>query len=84
LSVEKRASGSVQGSCDLVAELTATRNPPAAHIRVIACDVRVSINDDLETGSDWQWGEGLKQYVGRLVDVGGFAQSVRVYVEVRG
>jgi len=81
---EKDAVGSVQGSCDLVAELTATRNPPAAHIRVIACDVRVSINDDFETGSDWQWGEGLKQYLDRLVIVTGFAQSVRVYVEVRG
>jgi len=84
LSVEKRAKGSVQGSCDLVAELTATRDPPAAHIRVIACDVEVSLNDNYENRLEWQWGEGLKQYVGRLVDVGGFAQSVRVYVEVRG
>jgi hypothetical protein len=81
---EKRAKGSVQGSCDLVAELTATRDPPAAHIRVIACDVEVALNDNYETGSDWQWGEGLKRYLGRLVVVGGFAQSVRVYVEVRG
>jgi len=84
LSVEKRAKGSVQGSCDLVAELTATRDPPAAHIRVIACDVEVSLNDNYEYTGNWQWGEGLKQYLGRLVVVGGFAQSVRVYVEVRG
>jgi hypothetical protein len=84
LSVERSAAGSVQGSCDLIAELTATRDPPAAHIRVIACDVEVSLNDNYEYTVEWQWGEGLKQYLGRLVVVGGFAQSVRVYVEVRG
>ncbi|MCC6051404.1 MAG: hypothetical protein LM580_11895, partial [Thermofilum sp.] len=79
------ARGSVQGSCDLVAELTATRDPPAAHIRVIACDVEVALDDNYEYTVDrWQWGEGLKQYLGRLVIVTGFAQSVRVYVEVRG
>jgi hypothetical protein len=84
LSVEKHAKGDVQGSCDLVAELTATRNPPAAHIRVIACDVEVALNDNFENRLEWQWGEGLKQYTGRLIIVMGFAQSVRVSVEVRG
>jgi hypothetical protein len=84
LSVEKHAKGDAQGFCDLIAELTATRDPPAAHIRVIACDVEVALNDNFENRLEWQWGEGLKQYTGRLIIVMGFAQSVRVYVEVRG
>jgi len=81
----KRASADVQfGTCDLVAEYTVVRDPPAAHIWVVSCGREVSVDDDYDGTTPWNWGEGTKQYLGRFIAISGLAYEVRVYVEVGG
>jgi hypothetical protein len=85
LYAEKEARVSVQGgTCDLVAEYTVVRDPPAAHIRVVSCALEVSVHDDYDVSGPWNYGEGTKQYLGRFIAVSGGAYEVRIYVEVGG
>jgi hypothetical protein len=82
---KKEASADVQfGTCDLVAEYTVVRDPPAAHIRVVSCALKVSVDDDYDVSGPWNWGEGMKQYLGRFIAISGLAYEVRIYVEVGG
>ncbi|MCC6050496.1 MAG: hypothetical protein LM580_07300 [Thermofilum sp.] len=82
---EKTADADVQfGTCDLVAEFTVVRDPPAAHIRVVSCALEVGVLDDYDVSGPWNYGEGTKQYLGRFIAVSGGAYEVRIYVEVGG
>jgi hypothetical protein len=81
----KRADADVQrGTCDLVAEYTVVRDPPAAHIRVVSCALEVGVLDDYDVSGPWNFGEGTKQYLGGFIAIGGVAYEVRIYVEVGG
>jgi len=81
----KRADADVQrGTCDLVAEFTVARDPPAAHIRVVSCALEVGVLDDYDVSGPWNYGEGMKQYLGRFICIAGGAYEVRIYVEVGG
>jgi hypothetical protein len=81
----KRADADVQfGTCDLIAEYTVVRDPPAAHIRVVSCALEVGVLDDYDVSGPWNYGEGTKQYLGRFIAISGVAYEVRIYVEVGG
>jgi hypothetical protein len=82
---KKEANADVQFStCDLVAEFTVVKDPPAAHIRVVSCGREVSVDDDYDVSGPWNYGEGTKQYLGRFICIAGLAYEVRIYVEVGG
>jgi hypothetical protein len=82
---ERVASADVQrGTCDLVAEYTVVRDPPAAHIRVVSCALEVGVLDDYDVSGPWNYGEGTKQYLGCFIAISGGAYEVRIYVEVGG
>jgi len=85
LYAEREARATVQfGTCDFVAEYTVVRDPPAAHIRVVSCALEVSVHDDYDVSGPWNFGEGMKQYLGRFICIAGGAYEVRIYVEVSG
>jgi hypothetical protein len=73
------------GVCSpFAAEFEVVRNPPAARVLSYYCGGAQAKAKEYYTSGPWNYGEGNKQYLGRLLCVFGGFSEVRVRVEVSG
>jgi hypothetical protein len=73
-----------RGICTkLATDFEVVRNPPSARVLSYYCDARIAPNQYYTQGP-WNFGQGNKQYLGRLIVVDGDGSNARIYVEVEG
>jgi hypothetical protein len=73
------------GVCSpFAAEFEVVRDPPSARVLSYYCGGAQAKADQYYTPSPWNYGEGNKQYLGRLLCLSGGFSEVRVRVEVSG
>ncbi|MEM0208562.1 MAG: hypothetical protein QXX32_01410 [Thermofilum sp.] len=74
-----------RGVCStLTVVFEVVRNPPSVRVLSYYCNGGVADPSQYYTQGPWNYGEGNKQYLGRLLVVHGGGSNVRIKVEVNG
>ena len=74
-----------RGACStLTVVFEVNRSPPSARVLSYYCNGGVADPSQDNTPGPWNYGEGNKQYLGRLIVVYGDGSIVRIQVEVNG
>ena len=83
LVVVARVYAQYMGVCSpLAAEFEVARSPPSARVLSYYCGGAQAKADQYYTYGPWNFGEGNKQYLGRLLCLSGGFSEARVHVEV--
>jgi len=83
LIVDARVSAQYMGVCSpLTVEFEVVRDPPSARVLAYYCGGAQARPKEYYTSGPWNYGEGNKQYLGRLLAVYGDGSNVRIWVEV--
>jgi hypothetical protein len=82
--VDARASVQNAMCSSLTVVFEVVRNPPSVRILSYYCNGGEVNPHEYYTPSPWNYGEGSKQYLGRLLVVHGGGSNVRITVEVNG
>jgi hypothetical protein len=83
LVVVARVDAQYMGVCSpLTVEFEVVRDPPAARVLAYYCGGAQARAKEYYSPGPWNYGEGNKQYLGRLLAVYGDGSNVRIRVEV--
>jgi len=84
LEAVARVSAQQLGGCSpLTVEFEVVRNPPSARVLSYHCGgAQARVSEYYTSGPSWNYGEGNKQYLGRLLCLSAGYSEVRVRVEV--